>query len=343
MAKINIKNKGIMIAVLFVLLFILFILCLSLGSVKISPTDIFRALIPGGKLNDAGDIPQKTIIIIRNIRLPRVIGGLLAGVGLSVAGVILQGVMNNALASPNTIGVGSGAGFFVMLSLLLFPGKVWAQPVFAFFGALLATLSIFVLAYFSDTSRITIILAGITVSSFLSAGINLIKTLNTDIIININSFLMGNLSGVTFKSIALPSIGITAGFILALFLSRPLNLLGLGDNVAASLGMRVSLARFLLLVISSILAGCVVSFGGILSFAGLIVPHICRKLFGNDARFLIPCSALLGGSFVMLCDLLSRILFAPYELPTGIIMSFVGGPFFMYLILRKKGGRRLHA
>ena len=107
--------------------------------------------------------------------------------------------------------------------------------------------------------------------------------------------------------------------------------------------MRVSLIRFVLMIVSSILAGCVVSFAGVLGFVGLIVPHICRRLFGNDAGILIPCSILLGAGFVMICDLLSRVLFSPYELPTGIIMSFIGGPFFMYLLIIKKGGRRLNA
>jgi len=126
-------------------------------------------------------------------------------------------------------------------------------------------------------------------------------------------------------------------------LAVPLNLLGLGDDIAHSLGLRVSLTRFLLLVLSSVLAGCVVSYAGLLSFIGLVVPHICRRLFGNDARFLLPCSALLGASFVILCDLFGRVLFAPFELPAGIIMSFIGGPFFLYLLLKKKGGRRVHA
>ncbi|MCR4618888.1 MAG: iron ABC transporter permease [Lachnospiraceae bacterium] len=343
MSKIHLKNKAVTIIALFVLLFICFVLCLSLGSVRISPKEIFKAIIYGGDRFASDSLPLKTVIIVRSIRLPRVVGGLLAGVGLSVAGVLLQGVMNNVLAGPNTIGVGSGAGFCVMLSMLMLPGVTWAIPVFAFAGALIATLLIFALAYFSNTSRVTIILAGITVSSFLSAGINLIKTLNTDIIININSFLMGNLSGVTFGSVWLPGIGITVGLMLAILFSKHLNMLGLGEGVATSLGMRVSAVRFILLVIASVLAGCVVSYAGLLSFAGLIVPHICRRFFGNDARFLIPCSALLGGSFVIMCDLLSRILFSPYELPTGIIMSFIGGPFFIYLLIRKKGGRRIHA
>ncbi|MBR1861493.1 MAG: iron ABC transporter permease [Lachnospiraceae bacterium] len=331
--KISVKTTYIFILV--AMLILVFILSLSLGSVSVSFGNIINALFGKGS--------SSSEVIIRGIRLPRVTGGLLAGVGLSVAGVVLQGVMNNALASPNTIGVGSGAGFFVMLSFILFPAKVWLQPLFAFGGALIATLLIFALAYFSDTSRITIILAGITVSSFLSAGINLLKTLNTDIAINLNSFLVGSLSGISFRDIALPSFGIITGFVIAVIMAKPLNMLGLGEDVARSLGLRVGAVRFILLVISSVLAGCVVSYAGLLSFAGLIVPHICRKLFGNDARLLIPCSAILGGSFVMLCDLLSRVVFAPYEFPAGIVMSFVGGPFFIYLLLRRKGGRRVNA
>ena len=329
-------KKIFYIAGLFVFLMFSFVLSLSFGSVTVSIKDVIGAFI-------SPEASPVSTTIIRDVRLPRVLAGLLAGAGLSVAGVILQGVMNNALASPNTIGVGSGAGFFVMLSLALFPGKVWLQPVFAFAGALFATLSIFALAYFADTSRITIILAGITVSSFLSAGINLIKTLDTDIALNINSFLIGSLSGVSLKDITIPGIFIAAAAIIAIFLAGALNILGLGDDVAASLGMRVSAVRFILMIVSSILAGSVVSFAGVLGFVGLIVPHICRRIFGNDAKILIPCSILLGGSFVMICDLLSRVLFSPYELPTGIIMSFIGGPFFMYLLIIKKGGRRLNA
>ncbi len=329
-------KKIIYILGLLILLAISFIAGLSFGSVKVSVRDVFGAFFNP-------DASPLSTTIIREVRFPRVLAGLLAGTGLATAGVILQGVMNNALASPNTIGVGSGAGFFVMLALAFFPGKVFLRPVFAFCGALFATLMIFALAYFADTSRITIILAGITVSSFLSAGINLIKTLDTDIALNINSFLIGSLSGVSFKDITVPGILIALFAVCAVLLAGPLNMLGLGDEVAGSLGMRVPAVRFILMIVSSVLAGCVVSYAGVLGFVGLIVPHICRRLFGNDAKTLIPCSILMGASFVMICDLLARVLFSPYEIPTGIIMSFIGGPFFMYLLIIKKGGRRLNA
>ena len=342
------KNKPFTIfIILFIALVAIFIFSLCVGSVNISAKDILNALF--GKLikisssnNETSAISASTIII-RSIRLPRVLAGLLAGIGLASAGVVLQGIMNNSLAGPNTIGVNSGAGFFVMLAMLFLPGKLWATPVFAFIGSLITTLAIFLLAYLGDRSRTTIILAGITVSSFLSAGINLIKLLDTDISINITTFLVGSLAGINANNLYIPAIGIVIAFIILLFLAKALNMLALGDEIAMSLGLNINVTRFSLLILSSILAGCVVSFAGLLSFVGLIVPHICRKLVGNDAKLLLPCSALLGGCFVMLSDALGRVIFAPYELPVGIIMAFIGGPFFMYLLLKKKGGRRLNA
>lgn len=343
------KNKTLFVfTILSILIVAVFIFSLCVGSVNISVSDIINSLF--GNIFKSANTATTNVenmsastIIIRSIRLPRVLAGLLAGIGLASAGVVLQGIMNNSLASPNTIGVNSGAGFFVMLAMFFLPGKLWATPLFAFAGSLITTLAIFLLAYLGDSSRTTIILAGITVSSFLSAGINLMKVIDTDISINLTSFLVGSLAGIKPNSLYIPAIGIILSFVLLLFFAKALNMLGLGDDIASSLGLNINLVRFSLLIISSILAGCVVSYAGLLSFVGLIVPHICRRIVGNDAKLLLPCSALLGGSFVMLSDAISRVIFAPYELPVGIIMAFIGGPFFMYLLLRKKGGRRLNA
>lgn len=330
------NHKLFTITLLFLLLLCSSCAAVLFGSVRVSVSDIINVLTGAQKGSTA-------YVLITTVRLPRLLGGLFAGIGLAGAGVILQGVMNNSLASPNTIGVNSGAGFAVMLALMLFPANTSFIPVFAFCGALLAALAIFFLAALSDSSRTTIILAGITLSSFLNAGINTVKLIDTDLSVNLTSFMVGSLSGLTFHRLLLPCACITAAFVLALLFSKSLNLLSLGDDVARSLGLHVPAVRFVLLVLSSLLAGCVVSYAGLLSFIGLVVPHICRHLFGNDARFLLPCSALLGGSFVILCDLLGRVLFSPFELPAGILMSFIGGPFFLYLLLKKKGGRRVNA
>lgn len=321
-------------------LVLLLILCLFsgilLGSVPLSPVRVLRCLI-------GLDRDSTTYILVSTVRMPRAAGACLAGMGLAASGVILQSVMNNSLASPNTIGVNSGAGFAVMLTLMLGGSYTSAVPAAAFAGALTTTLVIFGLAYMADSSRTTIILAGITVSSFLSAGINTIKLLDTDIAVNLTTFMIGSLSGITFDALKFPAAAIIAALLLSCLLTKPLNILGLGDDVARSLGLNVLLVRMILLVLSSVLSGCVVSYAGLLSFVGLIVPHICRRLFGSDARYLLPCSALLGASFVLICDILGRVLFAPFELPAGVLMSFVGGPFFLYLLFTKKGGRRVNA
>lgn len=330
------KNKSLILLLLCILLLASAFAGILFGSVFLHPGEIFHALI--SKCTDS-----TAYTLITAVRIPRVLGGCFAGIGLACAGVILQSVMNNSLASPNTIGVNSGSGFAVMLAMMLFPSHSDLLPPFAFCGALITTLFVFALAYLADSSRTTIVLAGITISSFFNAGINTLKLLDTEISINLNSFMIGSLSGLTFRKLLLPCICILAAFCLSLLFARSLNLLGLGDDIARSLGLKVTLTRFLLLVLASIMAGCVVSYAGLLSFVGLIVPHICRQLFGNDARFLLPCSALLGGSFVLLCDLAGRILFSPFELPAGILMAFIGGPFFLYLLMKKKGGRRINA
>jgi iron complex transport system permease protein len=330
------KRKVFTIITLIILLILCCFLGLLLGSVELKPLEVAGVLW-------GLDKESTTYILVTTVRIPRVVGGVIAGMGLAVAGVILQGVMNNALASPNTIGVNSGAGFAVMLALMLCGDYMAVVPVASFVGALVTTLLIYLLAYMADSSRTTIILAGITVSSFLNAGINTIKLLDTDLSINLTSFMIGTLSGLTLRKLVVPGVAVIVAVLVSFLFAKPLNILGLGDDIARGLGLNVSAARFGLLVVSSVLAGSVVSFAGLLSFVGLVVPHICRHLFGNDARFLLPCSALLGASFVIICDLLGRMLFSPYELPCGIIMSFVGGPFFLYLLLKKKGGRRVNA
>lgn len=331
------KRKNILLFLcLAALLCLLSLASLMFGSVSLKPSDILAALT-------GSQADSVTYILIHTLRIPRLFGGLFAGIGLASAGVILQTVMNNSLAGPNTIGVNSGAGFAVMLSLLLFPANIGLQSAAAFLGAFITAILIFALAYLGDSSRTTIVLAGVTVSGFLSAGINLIKLTHSDITVDLTTFLIGSLNGLTGSKILLPCTLIGAALVIALCFTVKMNLLLLGEDIARSLGLSVAVTRFILLLLASVLAGSVVCYAGLLGFVGLIVPHICRKLFGNDIRLLLPASALTGACFVLACDLLGRVIAAPYELPAGILMSFLGGPFFLYLLLRKKGGRRIHA
>lgn len=333
-SKTRTSRHASVFLVLFLLLLSASLASIALGSVRISLSDLFGVL--SGHIRTGTDYT-----LILQIRIPRTLACIGAGLGLSTSGLILQNVMNNSLASPNTIGVNSGAGFAVMLSMVFFPAAIASRSFFAFTGALISSLLIFGLAYLTDSSRITIILAGITVSAFLSAGISLIKILDSDLLININTFLIGSLSAMTYAQIFIPLVMIVTAFLITALLSNGLNILSLGDDIASGLGMNVHRIRLIFLILSSLLAGAVISYAGLISFVGLIVPHIARRIFDSDNRLLLPASGLLGAVYVLFCDLLGRTLIAPYELPVGIIMSFIGGPFFLYLLLRKKGGRRL--
>ncbi len=300
-----------------------------------SPIDLPKAL--GSLLR--GDHTSPAVRILLYVRLPRVCASLLSGAALAVSGVLIQAVLMNPLASPNVIGVNAGAGFFTFLTLAFFPGVSSAAPFGAFLGALLATLVIYAVAAAAGAGKLTIILAGVAVSSIFTAGVNTIKTFFPDTLYNGSSFLIGGFSGVSFRDIT-PAWGlILLALPAALCLARQTDVLCLGEETAKSLGLPVNAVRFSLILIACVLAGCAVSFSGLLSFVGLIVPHIARRLFGSSHRVLCAASGLLGAGFVTLCDLLSRVLFAPYELPVGILLSLIGGPFFLFLLLRQRNRR----
>ena len=327
---LNKKKHGISPSVLLCLFLILLILslvsALCFGSVPVSLEEGFSALL-------SGDFDHPALRILLHLRLPRALGGMLSGMALAVAGVLIQAVLHNPMAAPNIIGVNSGAGLFAVLMLAVFPTSVRFLPIGAFFGAVVSCLCIYVISLKTGANRMTVTLVGIAVSSVLNAGINTVKTLYPDSVYDADAFMIGGLSGITFSKIFLPSILIVFGFLAAILLARDVDILALGDDTAKSLGMNVKGMQLLFLCLASILAGSAVSFSGLLGFVGLVVPHIARRLVGQNHRWLIPISALGGGILVLICDLFSRILFAPYELPVGILLSFVGGPFFIFLIL----------
>ncbi|MEG0217326.1 MAG: iron ABC transporter permease, partial [Raoultibacter sp.] len=271
-----------------------------------------------------------------NVRFPRVLAALLAGAALATSGALIQAVLDNPLASPNIIGINSGAGLFVLLAASLFPGLLWLPPLAAFCGALVAALIIFGIALGANTSRLMVVLAGIAITSIFGAGINTILIINPDAYIGSATFLVGGLSGVLMTSLVWPAIYIAGGAGLAFLCAGKLNIMALGDETAHALGMHVGRTRMALLGLAAALAGAAVSFAGLLGFVGLIIPHLVRFFVGHDNRFVLPLSAALGAAFVVFCDLLARVLFAPYEVPVGILMAFFGGPFFIYLILKNR-------
>ena len=303
---------------------------LCFGSARLSFSQVMWGLINPG--TDA--TPAR---ILWAVRLPHGAACLLAGVGLGVSGALLQAATDNPLAGPNIIGVNAGAGFAMVLGLCFAPMAYRLQPLMAFAGAFACTMLIVFVANRAGGSRVSIVLTGVAVSALLNAGISLLKLLYPDMAITYNYFSVGGVSGVGFQTLSLPAVIILAGLVVAELLAGRLNLLCLGDSVAATLGVRVKLLRMTALLLASACAAAAVSFAGLLGFVGLMVPHLGRQLFAtNDLRKLLPVSAVLGGSMVILADLLGRTLFAPSEIPAGIVTALVGAPFFFALLLRRR-------
>jgi iron complex transport system permease protein len=328
------KRAVLLVVGSFFLLLVAFLIGIGFGAVRVPPIELIRDLL-------TGETTVNTRIFLY-VRLPRVLATLLAGAALAVSGVIIQSVLNNSLAAPNIIGVNAGAGFFTVLCIALFPSAVNMLPAAAFLGALTAVMIVYTIASETGASRMTIILAGIAIASLLNAGTDTVITFFPDVLSGITSFRMGGVARVTLAALNPAWIFICAGILSAMVLSHDLNILALGTQTAASLGMNVRLMRFAFLTVAALLAGAAVSFSGLIGFVGLIVPHMAKKLAGNnDNRLIIPVSAMIGAGFLTICDLLSRVVFAPFEIPLGIVVSYIGVPFFIYLIIRRKGGRHV--
>ena len=302
------------------------------GSTDLSPADIFKALTSGSMSS-----PESKIFWY--VRLPRPLAALLCGAALSVSGFVIQGVLANRLASPSIIGVNAGAGLAVTLCASFGILGGWRLSLFSFLGAFATVLPVSLGAKRFGASRGTVVLIGVALGSLLGAFSDTVITLNPTVGILRNDFKIGDFSFVSYQTL-IPAAIVTLFALVVLFtLSNQLDVLTLGDEDARSLGMNTSLVRVVFLLLAALLAGAAVSVAGLISFVGLLVPHAVRRMGVRSSRHLLPLCALFGGGFVAFCDLLSRVLFAPYEIPVGVILAFLGAPFFLYLLLRKKGGQ----
>lgn len=274
-------------------------------------------------------------LIIWNVRVPRIITGGLVGICLSLSGCILQGVMRNHLASPSTIGVTSGASFVGYMTLVVFPHLFYLLPVGAIAGAFLTTMAIYLIAYDKGVSPVKMILSGLAVSAVFGAFNDIIRSFYPDRLINATGFLVGSLNGVTWKHLDLILPYALVGIIVCLFLPSKMNILMLGDEMSSTLGLRTERFRFFLIATSSLLAGAAIAVSGLISFVGLIVPHIARLLVGSDYRYLFPAAIALGYTLVVLCDTIGRTILPIGEISVSIVISFIGAPFFLYLLRSK--------
>ena len=308
------------------------VLSLCIGAAGLSP-----AQLPGALRDGIATTPGR---IFYRVRLPRTAACQLAGSAMAVAGCVIQAVLGNPLASPNIIGVNAGAGLAVTVCCAAGAISGWTIAGSAFFGALAAVMLVSVTAQKAGLSRTTVILGGVAVNSFLSAVSEAVTNLVPDAGLLSSDFRVGGFSSVSFPRL-IPAGILILGALGALFLlCHELDVMALGEETARGLGLRVGRMRTVFLTLAALLAGASVSFSGLLGFVGLLVPHSVRHLVGSESRLLLPMSALLGAAFVTLADLLARVLFAPYEMPVGILMSLLGGPFFLWLLLHRKGGHR---
>lgn len=324
--KERMSFKLAVLAILFTSVLLSFILGNMKGTLAISPDQIFNLI----RYPDSS--PES--IVIWNIRLPRMILAGLVGMNLAVSGAILQGVMKNPLADPSIIGISSGAGLFGIVILVIFPQHQSLVPLAAFAGAMLAAAIIYILAWKGGIQPIRVILAGVAVSALFGAGISSVLVFYSDRVHGALTFMNGSLSARSWPEVQIILPYTIIGIVLTILMAEKLNILILGDDVARSLGLNVEVTRLMGTAVAALLAASAVSVVGLLGFVGLIVPHSIRLLIGNDYKVMIPGSALLGATLVMLSDTFARTIFSPTEIPVGIIMAILGVPFFLFLLRR---------
>ncbi len=330
----NKKRFFIIFAAVLLLLAFAVLASLCLGSISLSPYQLLSGLL----LEEKG---ANESFIIYKLRLPRALAAIIAGAGLSLAGVLLQGIMGNELASPGTVGISSGAGLAVVITLSLFPGLSHLLPITSFVGAVAASVAVIAVGRMSGGGKSGIILAGIGISSVCSAAVSFISSVDTDVLAQYSAFSVGGFSGVRASSLIVPAIIVSLCFLLSLTLSGRIAVLSLGDRMAASLGIEANAMRTLCLVICAFASSAVVSFAGLLGFVGLVVPNLTRRMVGAEMKKQLLLAPLMGALLLVAADSLGRVLFVPSEISVGIITAFVGAPCFFFLILKSgRGGNR---
>lgn len=322
------KKKSAFLILMVVFVVSIFV-AIRIGSVDVGYKDIWNAITT----NEGG-----VVGIIRNIRIPRVLMAVIIGANLAVSGVLLQGVMNNPMADPGITGISAGASVVVMIVMLYVPQAMASMPLFGFIGGLLACLLIYSLAWKKGLSPMRIVLAGVAVNSMLGGVSGMLQILNSEDLSGVLSWLNGELGKKSWSQVKCVAIYSIIGLIAAFLLHRCLDLLALGDKNTKSLGYNPNVLRIVISCVGVLLAGISTAYVGIIGFIGLVVPHIARMLVGSSHKLLIPFSALLGSTMLLITDTIGRTIISPYEIPVGIITTVCGGPFFLYLLRKDSNG-----
>ena len=322
------QKRLVWISSMIALLVAVCIISLMVGSVSFSLKEIWQGL------TSTDDSLARRIVY--DLRLPRILIGLVVGMCLAVSGTILQGIMRNPLADPGIIGISSGAGLMAVMILIVFPAYSMLLPLAAFSGACITALIIYALSWRGGTSPVRIILVGVAINAIIGAIMSALMLLYSDRVQAVLPWLSGGIAGAGWHEVKMIVGYAAVALVLAIIMTRHLRILRLGDEVAKLLGNNVERSRFMLILLSTLLAGIAVSVSGLIGFVGLVIPHIMRRVVGGDDRILLPASALGGGLIVVFADTVARTAFDPIELPVGILLSFLGGPFFLYMIQKRR-------
>lgn len=335
------RKKSIFIGIILLnLIGLVVLISIYLGRAEFDAMEILKVI--WGKItyqpNIYENIKNSRVAIIWDIRLPRILTGLFVGAGLAVAGTVFQSLLMNPLADPYTIGVSTGAAFGASLVIyfnIFFETVKLPVIPFAFAGAILTLILVIYIASVSGNMHSgNLIIAGIIVSSILSAGISFIKNAADEEVSAIIFWIMGSLAAKTWGQVLLVMPIVLVGSFICMFFAQDLNILCLGEEDAKSLGVNTNKMRKVFLIIGALITAACVSVSGVIGFVGLIIPHLLRFAVSTDNRVLIPLSGLLGALILMVADNLSRILFVS-EIPVGVLTTLIGGPFFIYIFIRR--------
>lgn len=323
---------------LFLILLSLF--ALTVGTIALSASDVLSALF---------HMPTdfQTALVVNEIRLPRLLLGMLVGAGLAVSGAAMQGLFRNPLADPALVGVSSGAALaavaVIVLGSSLFSQWVvfwgyFALPLAAFIGGILVTWLIYRVATRNGRTDVGLmLLAGIAINAIAGSAIGILTYFASDAALRALTFwTMGSIASATWQEVAIASLPILISVLVLPYFARPLNAFLMGETVSTHMGFNVKQLKMMVIMLTALAVGAAVSVSGVIGFVGLVAPHLVRFLVGPDHRWLLPGSALLGAALVVGSDMLARSLLAPAELPIGIVMSAIGGPFFLWLLIQRR-------
>ena len=317
------------------------VLAASWGAASITAGDVLKAVLAKLMPFTGVEPTRLASTIVWNLRLPRITMAIVAGAGFAVSGAAMQGILRNPLVSPFTIGISSGAGFGASLAIVMGVGFVESGKYLiignAFFFSLLSACLVYGVARLKGVSPETLILGGIALMYLFSASTSMLQYIaNEHQLQGVVFWLFGSLASATWNNLAIVTLVLLVCLPLLMKYSWDLNALATGDEVAMSLGINAGRVRLVIMLLSSLITATIICFTGIIGFVCLVAPHITRMIIGSDHRFLIPFASIIGALLLLAADTVGRTVFAPTELPVGIVTAFIGVPMFLYLLITKR-------